>query len=215
MYIKNRMTKDVATVSPDDSISKAFQVLTEKNHSQLPVVDKNNKLVGFITEKLLAYVSPSKATTLSVFEINYLLSKTKVSDIMKKDIFTIHPNALIEEAALIMTTNDIGSLPVIEDDKTLVGIVTRLDIFKSFIEIMGVNDPGTRIALEVEDESGTLAEISSIIKKNGANINHVTNYVSGDKVEVIVRVNILDVDNIIKELEEKGYSILSVTKRTP
>ncbi len=213
MFVHERMTKNVATVHPDVSVSKAFQVLMEKHHSQLPVIDESGKLVGLITEKLLTEVSPSKATSLSVFEINYLLSKTKVMDIMKTNIFTVSPDCLIEEAAAEMANNDIGSLPVVEEDGTLVGILTRLDIFSSFIEIMGVNDSGTRIAIGVKDETGTLADISNIVKQYGMNIKHISNFDVGDHVEIVLKLNTLDVDNLLEDLKSHSYSILSVHKK--
>ena len=102
MYVSERMTRYPATVMPNYSVSKAYQIMTEGHYSQLPVVDSDNKLIGLVTEKLLAEVNPSSATSLSVYEINYLLSKTKVQDIMKTGIFKINKDALIEDAAIIM-----------------------------------------------------------------------------------------------------------------
>lgn len=211
MFVSERMTKNVSTVTPEESVSKAFQVLKKKKYSQLPVVDEKGKLVGFITEKILTEVSPSKATSLSIFEINYLLSKTKVLDIMKTKIFTISPESLIEEAALIMKTNDIGSLPVVDDSNVLVGILTRVDVFSAFVDIMGVNEFGTRIALQVDDKLGTFADISHIIKEYGMNITHVNNYTVGEHVEIILKLNTLEIDDLLKTLEKHDYKVLSVT----
>lgn len=212
MYVYERMTKNVATVTPDCTISKAFQVLFEKKHSQLPVISDDGKLAGLITEKLLTEVSPSKATSLSVFEINYLLSKTKVKDIMKTNVFTIQYDNLIEEAALIMKENDIGSLPVIDKDEKLVGIVTRVDIFSAFIALMGVHESGTRIVIDVEDHVGTLADIAAVIKEFGINIKHISNYQDGEHTEIIVKIASTDSDALIEELKKRGYSITSVHK---
>lgn len=210
MFVSERMTKNVSTVTPEQSVSTAFQILKTKKYSQLPVVDQNGKLVGFITERILTEVSPSKATSLSIFEINYLLSKTKVIDIMKTKIFTISPESLIEEAALVMKINDIGSLPVVDDSNKLVGILTRLDVFSAFIDIMGVNDFGTRIALQVDDKLGTFADISLVIKEYGMNITHVNNYTIGNHVEIILKLNTLEVDDLLKTLENHNYKVLSV-----
>lgn len=213
MYVYERMTKNVATTEPECSVSKAFQVLTERKHSQLPVIDENGKLIGLITEKLLAEVNPSKATSLSVYEINYLLSKTKVKDIMKTGIFKINKDMLIEDAALIMKENRIGSLPVIDKENNLVGIVTRLDIFKAFIEIMGVKDSGTRIALKTHDNIGTLADITNIISKYNISIRHISNFNNGNKSEIIIKLASLEVDELIEELKNKGYEITSIKKQ--
>ena len=138
MYVSERMTRYPATVMPNYSVSKAYQIMTEGHYSQLPVVDSDNKLIGLVTEKLLAEVNPSSATSLSVYEINYLLSKTKVQDIMKTGIFKINKDALIEDAAIIMKENRISSLPVVEGDNYLAGIITRTDIFKHLLILWGL-----------------------------------------------------------------------------
>lgn len=211
MFIYEKMTKNVVSVKPDYSVSKAFQTLTETKHSQLPVVDDNNKLTGLITEKLLAEVNPSKATSLSVYEINYLLSKTKVSDIMRTGVFKVNQNALIEDAALIMKENRIGSLPVVDDDNNLVGIVTRVDIFKAFIDILGVKVPGTRLSLKASDSVGELAEISKIIASYNINVKNISNFTTSFGSEIIIKLDSFETDNLINELKQKGYEILSVS----
>lgn len=218
MFVKEKMTIDVATVRPSDSISYAFQILKERSHSQLPVIDNSGKLIGLITEKLLAEVSPSKATSLSVYEINYLLSKTKVQDVMKTEIFTTMPNILIEDAALLMINKDIGSLPVVDEAKKLVGIVTRLDIFKAFVDIMGVNDFGTRIVLKVPDNVGTLAEISSILKQYDINITHISTYDNNNGATLItIKMNTSDkskITEVQQALKNHSYEILNVSVNT-
>ena len=215
MYVKNRMTSDVVTISSDASIATAFQLMMEKKCSQLPVVD-GHKIVGLVTEKLLTEVSPSKATTLSIYELNYLLSKTKVKDIMKSNIITVEPDILLEEAAVLMRNHDINSLPVVENTSHLVGIITKIDIFDAFIELIGVNDAGTRIALEVKDELGTIAEICQIIKGHGININHISNFNqfgAENHSELIIRLGTTDVDHLIESLTSHGYIVLSVMKK--
>lgn len=211
MFIYEKMTKNVVSVKPDYSVSKAFQILTETKHSQLPVVDENNKLIGLVTEKLLAEVNPSKATSLSVYEINYLLTKTKVSDIMRTGVFKINQDDLIEDAALIMKENRIGSLPVIDDQNNLVGIVTRVDIFKAFIDILGVKVPGTRISLKASEKVGELAEISQIIANHNINIKNISNFATSFGREVIIKLDSFETDDLVNELRKKGYEILSIS----
>lgn len=210
MYVSERMTRYPATVMPNYSVSKAYQIMTEGRHSQLPVVDSDNKLVGLVTEKLLAEVNPSSATSLSVYEINYLLSKTKVQDIMKTGIFKIDKDALIEDAAIIMKENRINSLPVIDGDNYLVGIITRTDIFKAFIDIMGVKASGTRIAITADDKVGVIADITSILAENGIDIRNITNLAENGKLEITIKVRSLEVDSAIQALKSKGYDVTSV-----
>lgn len=211
MYIYEKMTKNVVSVKPDYSVSKAFQILTETKHSQLPVVDDNNKLLGLVTEKLLAEVNPSRATCLSVYEINYLLSKTKVRDIMRSGVFKVNQDALIEDAALIMKENRIGSLPIVDNNNNLVGIVTRVDIFKAFIDILGVKVPGTRISLRASEKVGELAEISQIIANHNINIKNISNFANSFGREVIIKLDSFETEGLVNDLKQKGYEILSVT----
>ena len=213
MYVRERMTTNPISVEPNVSVSKAFMLMTESKHSQLPVVDNDNKLIGLVTEKLLAEVNPSKATSLSVYEINYLLSKTKVGDIMKTGIFSINQNALIEDAALIMKENRIGSLPVVDDNNYLVGIVTRVDIFKAFIDILGVKAVGTRIAIKTKDSIGIIADITNIIKNNNIDIRNISNFNENGHLELIIKVRSLETDKLVDDLKAAGYEVISVTKQ--
>lgn len=213
MLVSEMMTKDVATVTEDASLNKAFQILYERRHKVLPVL-KDDKLCGLLTERLLAEVRPSKATALSVYELNYLMSRTKVRDIMKTDVFTVGPDALIENAAAIMYTNDIGSLPVIKKDRTLVGIVTQTDIFRALIILMGVDNEGTRIALEVQDDVGVVANVSRILAESNVNISSISTYDKGDrKHEIVLKLDILDTDvvgRITEKLAEAKYRVTSI-----
>lgn len=211
MYVKNKMTTDVVTIFKDASIDLAFQTMVEKGCKQLPVV-KDGNLVGCITEQLLSEVTPSKATTLSMYELNYLLSKTKVKDIMVSDMPTAGPDMLIEEAASLMKSSGVDSLPVVEGEK-LVGIITRTDILEAFLDLTGINDTGTRIALQTKDEPGILANISKIISEHKINIIHVANYThigQDDDSEIVIRLASLEVDDVLKSFEEAGYVILNV-----
>lgn len=213
MYVKNKMTTDVVTIFKDASIDLAFQTMVEKGCKQLPVVEGGN-LVGAVSEQLLSEVTPSKATTLSMYELNYLLSKTKVSDIMVTDMPVGNPDMLIEEAAALMKTSGVDSLPIADGQK-LVGIITRTDILDAFLELTGIEGIGTRISLELKDETGILANVAQIISIHGINIIHVANYsqIGVDKQsEFVIRVAATDVDNLLISFEEAGYKVLSVRR---
>ena len=210
MLVSEMMITDVATVTENDSLNKAFQILYERHHKVLPVL-KDGKLCGLLTERLLAEVRPSKATALSVYEINYLMSRTKVRDIMKTDVFTVGPEALIEEAASVMYTNDIGSLPVVSQDRTLVGIVTQTDIFRALIILLGVDHEGTRIALDVPNDVGVVANISRIMAESGINISNIGSYVKKDnRHEVVLKLDTSDIGDLVEKLTSAGYRITSV-----
>ncbi len=205
MYVRNSMTSNPYTVGPDATIAETLELMREKKVHRVPVLE-HGKLVGIITERRLLEVSPSPATTLSVFEINYLLAKTKVGTLMTKDVVTVAPGTLLEEAARLMRDRDVGALPVLEGGK-LVGIITESDLFDAFLEILGFRSRGTRIAVEVEDDRpGLLADIARIIADRGVNILNVATFRS----EVIFKVNTLNADDLVAELTAKGLRILSV-----
>ena len=207
MYVKNRMTSNPYIVSPEDTVSDTMMLMRQKRVKSLPVV-KNGKLVGVVTEKQLAEITPSPATTLSVFEVSYLLSKTKIETIMTTDVVTISSNDLLEQASLLMRNHNVSCLPVL-DNKKLVGIICESDIFDSFIDIMGLRDMGTRISIDiVEDKPGVVAEVAGIIAQSDINITHLVLY----RNELIIRVNTLNVEQIEKSLLERGYAIKSILK---
>jgi len=185
--------------------------MVEKGSKQLPVVE-NGILVGMVTEQLLAEVTPSKATSLSMYELNYLLSKTKVKDIMVTDMPVGKPDMLMEEATLLIKQSDVDALPITEDGK-LVGILTRTDILESYLDLTGINDSGTRISLQTKDEPGILANISGIIKDHNINIIHVANINHigpHNDNEIVVRLASNDTSDLQKSLTKAGYKILSV-----
>lgn len=211
MYVKSKMTKDPYTITADSPISEAIELLREKNLKRIPVV-KGDKVVGILTKGDIQKVSPSKATSLSIFEINYLFTKTTVKDAMTKNVITISEDALLEEAAVIMRENRIGTLPVVKGEK-LVGIITESDIFDSFINLLGFKEIGTRITVESNDEPGALANIGDIFKAFNANITHIVAYRGKNgKSDVVIRTDTLDTVEIEKKLVESGYRIEHVLK---
>ena len=206
MYVKYSMTRNPFTISPDGTIAEALEIMRSNNVRRVPVL-KGGKLVGIITERKLLEVSPSPATSLSVFEINYLLSKTKIGDIMTKNVITVTPDTLIEEAAVLMRDNDIGALPVIEDN-ILTGIITETDIFDSFLDIMGYRDAGARLEIEVpENRPGVLEKLAGIMNKYNANISHMVFY---NKSIIVIRIETRETDDIVKAIEGLGQKVLSV-----
>ena len=198
MYVRNSMTKSPYTITADASIADAVAVLREKGLRRLPVVD-GEKLVGLLTENDIQKVSPTKATSLSIFEINYLLSKLTVKDAMSKKPITIETGNLLEEAAIIMRENKIGTLPVVENGK-LVGIITESDIFDAFINLLGFRDIGNRITIEAKDVPGAMADIANIYKLFDINISHIAVYGGVGTRDIVIRSAALDTEELEKKL---------------
>lgn len=205
MYVRNAMTSNPFVITPDTNIAEALGIMREKQFRRLPVV-KDGKLVGMVTKRRLLEVSPSPASTLSVFEMNYLLAKTVVKDIMTRDLITVRSDVLLEQAAVLMADNNIGGMPVVDDDK-LVGIITEKDIFNSFVEILGFRDNGSRITVDISrDQPGILAGITAITANLNINISHIAVY----KSELILRVNTTNVDELVSRIRESGFNVLSI-----
>lgn len=206
MLVKDRMTLNPYTVTPDTPINEAFAIMKDHHFRRLPVV-KQGKVVGIVTEDDLQRVTPSEATTLSVFELNYLLSKMTVKDAMTKDPITIQDIQQLEEAALIMRKEDIGALPVMRD-KRLVGIITETDIFDAFIDMLGARYTGARLCLNVPNEPGVGADVFTIISKYDVNIQHLVLNNTRDGAELIFKLDTEDASSIKRALSAKGYKVI-------
>jgi len=202
MLVRDRMQRNVITVPSSTTILEAQKIMRERVIRRLPVVDEG-KLVGIVTYNDLLEASPSKATTLSRFELTYLLSKMTVADIMTRKVVFVEPDTPIEEAALIMNKNHIGALPVVDEDK-LVGIITESDIFEIFVETLGVKERGSRLTLELPQKPGILHEVTRIIKDHGINILSLATFYEEqvpDYRYVVIRIGTLHPQAIVKELE--------------
>jgi acetoin utilization protein AcuB len=167
MLVGERMSHPVITISPDLPITEALNLMRVEHIRRTPVI-RGGKLVGIVSDKDLLNASPSPATSLSIWEMNYLLSKITVEDVMTKDVLTISMDTPIEDAARIMTDNKIGGLPVVKDDR-VVGIITETDLFKIFLELMGARDKGVRVTALVPEVVGELAKITKAIADVGGN----------------------------------------------
>lgn len=168
MLVGERMSRPVISITPKTTINEAFDLLRKKGIRRLPVESAEGALLGIVTEQDLMNASPSPATTLSIWEMNYLLEKITVEDVMSHNVITIDPSTPIEQAAKIMVDNKIGGIPVVEAGK-VVGIITETDLFKIFLELMGARSQGVRVTAIVPDVKGELADLAVAISKAGGN----------------------------------------------
>ena len=212
MFVINRMTKNPMTVTADTKVDEVAHLMKKHNFRRLPVED-DGKLVGFLSDSDLMRVAPSPATTLSRYEINSLLAKICVRDIMKKDVVSVNVGATIEEAALIMYKNKIGGMPVVSNMGAVVGVITETDIFKTFVDVMGLADGKTRITLEVTDKIGVVKDIAEIFGQAGVSIDSlITCKKEDNKYEIVIRGDITNIDDIKAKLEAKGYKVIHTVK---
>lgn len=212
MKVRERMSRDLAVINPDTLIVDAFQLMQDRKVRRLPVMS-NHKLVGIVTIKDLNRVTQSPATSLSIFEINYLLAKTRVKDVLPRgmQVVTIDASANIEKAAVLMREHEIGGIPVLDGDE-LVGIITETDIFDAFMDILGVNRTGTRIDMVVGEKVGSVAAVTGIIAEHGVSIENIV-LVEKEKdftYDLILRIDTTQADDIVNSLKEKGFKIIEV-----
>jgi acetoin utilization protein AcuB len=173
------MTRNPITVRPDLSVNDARAIMDRHRIDRLPVLNKNDRLVGIVSRKEMLKASPSAATSLDMYEISYLLSKLKIEAIMEKNVITVEEDEVVEEAARIMVDENIGCLPVLRGN-LLVGIITDRDLFRVFINVFGARHPAIRITISLFEKPGQLARLVSAIAEQGGNI---VSLVSADEDE--------------------------------
>jgi acetoin utilization protein AcuB len=211
MLVKERMSRHPITIRPDLSLHDALRVMRDEKVRRLPVLDRENRLVGIVLERDLLYASPSPATSLSVYEMNYLVSKIKVEDLMSRQVITVPEDCPLEEAARIMVDNSISGLPVMRGIH-LVGMITESDLFKVFLELLGARAWGLRVTIKVGEGRGVLARLTSELAQRGANIVSLGTFWGDDPTnrEIAFKVQGIergDMEIIIRSLDAELVDI--------
>jgi acetoin utilization protein AcuB len=183
---------------------------------RLPVIDQRGQLIGIVTNLDLLHASPSDATSPSVWELNYLISKITVDEIMSKDVITVTKDLPVEEAARIMADNKIGGLPVLEDH-AVIGIITETDLFKIFLELLGAREAGIRITALMPDMPGELARLTTVIRDIGGNIIALTQALgeSSENRLVTVKVSGVDIKDLQKAVEPEVEKLIDIRETKP
>jgi len=214
-FMREKIQKNPVTISPEASFYEARNLIHEKGIRHLPVVDKNNSLVGIVTDRDIREAAPSDATLLSVQELNYLLGKLKVSSFMtpKAKLITITPDTLIEEAVQLMHDNKIGCLPIVEEKK-LYGIFTETDALDHLVDIFGFKQKGTRLTVALEEKPGSLLGVLEVFKKHNISVISIVTpsfLVEGKRISAI-RIKTEKYKDVVTDLEKAGYDVLSIGK---
>lgn len=205
MLVREWMTENPTTVEGKTQVMEAMHLLKEGGYRRLPVVEKG-KLVGIATDRDLKEATPSKATTLSVYELNYLLSKLQVRDVMTSPVITVETGDPIEQAALLMEEHKVSGLPVLEDGK-LVGILTITDLLRAFVTFLGLREGGRRVTAELPDEPGVLARVAQAGPPSNIHAVVTAGIRSGSKRTVVLRVSGDGADGFADRLREQGVDV--------
>jgi acetoin utilization protein AcuB len=217
VLVRNWMTPDVITVREDTPMLKARVIMKERKIRCLPVVNNKGKLIGIVTDRDLKAASPSQATALDVYELNYLISTINVKSLMTKDVVFVGPDEAIEFAAILMLENKISSLPVIDHNGSLVGIITQTDIFKALISITGVYTGGIAFAFSLEDRPGSIREVADVVRSHGGGIVSILSTrgtAEEGRYKVYIRTTPLSEDkiaNLVRALKER-FVVLYVVR---
>ena len=176
MLVKDRMNAPAVTITPEIPFQDALKLMREKGYRRLPVVNRSGELVGIVSERDLLYATPSPASSLSVWELNYLLSQLQVREIMTKHVITTTLDTPIEDAAEVLATRKIGGMPVVDEHNYVLGVITETDIFKALVEMLAMHQSGVRLTLDVPERMGVLGELGTGIAQLGGNIMGVGVY---------------------------------------
>ena len=211
MFVGERMTRNPVTILDTASIDDGLHMMRERKVRRLPVLDSSGKMVGIVSDKDLLHAAPSPATSLSVYELHYLLAKLSIKQVMSSPVISITPDTPIEGAARIMADNKIGGLPVLEDG-ALAGIITETDVFKVLLELLGARTAGVRLTVGSWEAKGVLAQITRVLADAGANIVSVVAYAGPTASEPRIMFKLTDVDAEVarKALEQAGIPVIDV-----
>jgi acetoin utilization protein AcuB len=213
MLVQHWMTRDVVTVEAGTPFLEARLILRDKKIRHLPVVDRG-KLIGVVTDRDLKEAAPSGATTLDVYEVNYLLLKMTVRDLIRKDPVTVKPTNSVEKAALLMHDHKIGCLPVVDEAGRLVGMITETDLLAVMVEILGYKEKGTRIAFQVPDTPEACQELVHVLRDFRLDLRSLVTCALHTRPgyrDFVIRVKGEQADALVKELKAKygeGVSVL-------
>ncbi|MDH4162944.1 MAG: CBS and ACT domain-containing protein [Nitrospirota bacterium] len=213
MYVSDWMTQKVYTLESHDFLSNAIAVMKEKGIKHLPIV-KGSKVKGILSDRDIKEFSPSKATTLDIYELHYLLANTRIKDVMRPKVITTTPDTPVEEAAMIMLDNNIGCLPVL-DNGCLCGIISDRDIYRAMVDITGVRHGGHRICVTIEDRPGSIREVADIVRRHNFHLQGILTSYEGVKEgfrKIVIRTTEMGNYRGLKEDLEDNYRDVQIRK---
>ncbi|EFL93188.1 CBS domain protein [Mobiluncus curtisii subsp. curtisii ATCC 35241] len=212
MFVKWRMTANPFTIDSGATVPDAIELMQTHGITKLPVL-RDGKLCGVVSQLDLNRALPSDATSLSFGEVAYLLSKLKIYKIMRKNPPTIAPDAMLEEAAILMRDTKVEILPVLDEGK-VVGVITESDVLDAFIDINGAREPGTRLVIEADDQPGVMSRLAGVTEELETNITHIAVYRTGmDSSFVLLGVNTVNTADLEDAFTKAGFQVRYVLRR--
>jgi acetoin utilization protein AcuB len=196
MLVRDYMSQPAITVAPGTPISEALRTMRTRGIRRLPVLDAGDRLVGIVSDRDLLHAEPSPATSLSIFEITYLLGRITVETVMTRDVLTVGSATPVEDAAQLMVDRKIGGLPVVDDGR-VIGVITETDIFRVFTMLLGAQEHGIAVTATAVDRPGLLADLTGATARAGGDVRAIVTYpADGSKVAIFVKVTGLSSDKL-------------------
>jgi acetoin utilization protein AcuB len=206
MFVQDVMQTELFTVTPETTLPEALRLTGQRGIRHLPVLD-GDRLVGILSDRDLKRAMASPATSLAVHELNYLLDRLRVADIMTRAVVTIGPMFPIEDAARLMVLEKIGALPV-TDGERLVGLVTETDVLRLFVQALGAGEPSRRLDVVIGDRPHALAEVVQAVEGTGVDISSLVTLSSASGLkEAVIRVRTINTGPAIRALEARGFAV--------
>jgi acetoin utilization protein AcuB len=211
MLVGERMTRAPVVIRDNTPMDEAMKIMRDNKVRRLPILNDKGALVGIVSERDLLFASPSPATSLSVYELHYLLAKITVADVMTTEVITVTEDTPLEEAARIMADNKIGGLPVVSNGQ-LVGIITETDLFKVFLELLAAREMGVRLTMLVPDEKGVLAKVTGEIAELGGNIISLGTFLGQDPTNALLTIKVQDVEekDLVRAMKPLAVEMVDV-----
>jgi acetoin utilization protein AcuB len=209
LFVRDRMSSPAVTITPDIPLQAALDLMHKHRFRRLPVVDEKGRLVGIVSERDLLYASPPLATLLSSLELNHLLTELRVDEIMTRNVLTAAPDTFVEDAARLMVENKVGGLPVVDEDKQVIGVITETDVFRAFIELYRAGHAGLYLTLQAPGRAGLMVELSKAILGLGDIVSLSSSYdeATGD-YRVVIKGEEIDKERIVALLASLGYHMI-------
>ncbi|CAN5788948.1 CBS and ACT domain-containing protein [soil metagenome] len=208
MLVREWMTHDPQSVNPKTTVMEAMQRMREGNFRRLPVVQAS-RIVGIVTDRDLKEATPSKSTTLSVYELNYLLSKLTVQDVMQRAVVTVGPEDPFERAAVLMEEHRVSGLPVVEGG-ALVGMLTITDLLRAFVRFLGLREGGVRVTVDLPDEPGVLARVAQAGPPSNITAAVTAGVVENERRRMVLRVVGTEADGFADRVRALGITVRDV-----
>ena len=175
MHVSHWMSEDVITVDEDYSLMQASKLMKERSIKHLPVM-KDGRLTGIVSDRDLKEAQPSKATSLDIHELYYLLDQVKIKNLMSTKLHTTTPEEVVEKAAAMMLEQDISALPVVNKKGEMEGILTKGDLFHAMIATSGIRQAQMQFGAQIKDRPGAVKEVTDLIRVHGGRVVSITTH---------------------------------------